>query len=119
MVGYLLIFLPNSCQHVYTWTQLHLRHARSYFNGPADSPNHTLPNFAAAGDITCLFCFASYKQITAIMLLPSFPGVLAPLRFNPVRFEEFASFAATLCGTWVGVALLLGAYSRESTSGAF
>jgi hypothetical protein len=52
------------------------------------------------------------------MLAPAFPGVLAPLRFNPVRFEEFAGFAATLCGTWVGAALLLGAYNRESTSGA-
>ena len=34
-----------------------------------------------------------------------------------MRFEEFASFAATLCGTWVGVALLMGAYRRDSTSG--
>lgn len=68
------------------------------------------------GDVTCLLCFCFYKQISAIILLPGFEGVLAPLHFNPVRFEEFASFAATLCGTWVGVALLLGAYQRESTS---
>lgn len=51
------------------------------------------------------------------MLAPTFPGVLAPLAFNPVRFEEFAGFAASLCGTWVGAALLLGAYRRDSTSG--
>lgn len=57
-------------------------------------------------------------QIAAIMLAPAFPGVLAPLRFNPVRFEEFAGFAVTLCGTWVGTALLLGAYNKDSTSGS-
>ena len=62
--------------------------------------------------------YISMSQIAAIMLAPAFPGVLAPLRFNPVRFEEFAGFASTLCGTWVGAALLLGAYNRESTSGA-
>ena len=57
-------------------------------------------------------------QITAIILLPSFPGMLAPLAFNPLRFEEFASFAATVCGTWVAVGLLTGAYRTNSTSGA-
>ena len=40
-------------------------------------------------------------QITALIFLPSFPGWLAPLAFNPVRFLEFFSFAATLLGTWV------------------
>lgn len=59
-----------------------------------------------------------WQQIAAIMLAPAFPGVLAPMRFNPVRFEEFAGFAVTLCGTWVGTALLLGAYNRDSTSGS-
>ncbi len=57
------------------------------------------------------------SQITAIILLPSFPGMLAPLAFNPLRFEEFASFAATVCGTWVAVGLLTGAYRTNSTSG--
>jgi len=40
-------------------------------------------------------------QITAIIFLPNFPGWLAPLAFNPTRFLEFFSFAATLLGTWV------------------
>ena len=40
-------------------------------------------------------------QITALIFLPSFPGWLAPLAFNPVRFLEFFSFTATLLGTWV------------------
>lgn len=40
-------------------------------------------------------------QITAIIFLPNFPGWLAPLAFNPIRFLEFFSFAATLLGTWV------------------
>ncbi len=61
--------------------------------------------------------FAACPQITAIILLPSFPGLLAPLAFNPLRFEEFASFAATVCGTWVAVGLLTGAYRTNSTSG--
>ena len=44
---------------------------------------------------------SAHPQITALIFLPSFPGWLAPLAFNPVRFLEFFSFAATLLGTWV------------------
>lgn len=59
-------------------------------------------------------------QITAIIFLPNFPGWLAPLAFNPVRFLEFFSFAATLLGTWVAT----GARHRlpackQSTPGNF
>ena len=52
------------------------------------------------------------------MLLPGFPGLLAPLSFIPLRLSEFASFAVTVCGTWAGVSLLLGGYKTNSTSGA-
>lgn len=68
--------------------------------------------------IVMTIALCRHVQITAIMLAPAFPGVLVPLHFSPVRFEEFAGFAATLCGTWVGAALLMGAYRRDSTSGA-
>lgn len=50
------------------------------------------------------------------MLLPSFPGWLAPLHFNPLRFEEFLSLSATLIGTWVGAAMVTGGYRRDATS---
>ena len=55
-------------------------------------------------------------QITAIILMPSFPGWLAPMHFNPIRFEEFLSFAITVCGTWVGASLLVGGYKSNATS---
>jgi hypothetical protein len=48
-----------------------------------------------------LLCFALYKQIAAIVLSPSFPGWLAPLSFSPLRFAEFANFAAMLLASWV------------------
>lgn len=57
------------------------------------------------------------SQITAIILMPSFPGWLAPMHFNPVRFEEFLSFAITVCGTWVGASWLVGGYKSTATSG--
>ena len=59
-----------------------------------------------------------HVQITAIILQPHFPGLLAPLTFNPLRFAEFASFSATVVGTWVGVSLLVGGYKTNSTAGA-
>lgn len=68
------------------------------------------------GDCLCLLCFALYKQITAIIFLPNFPGWLAPLAFNPVRFLEFFSFAATLLGTWVATGLLTGGYRFAATA---
>lgn len=64
--------------------------------------------------ITCPDCA---MQITAIILNPSFPGWLAPMHFNPIRFEEFLSFAITVCGTWVGASLLVGGYKANATSG--
>jgi len=68
------------------------------------------------GDAFLLLVFCLYKQITAIMLLPHFAGVLAPLAFNPVRFEEFTAFTGSLIGTWLGCAYLLGAYRRDATA---
>ena len=56
-------------------------------------------------------------QITAIILTPNFPGWLAPMHFNPTRFEEFLSFAITVCGTWVGASWLVGGYKANATSG--
>jgi hypothetical protein len=53
------------------------------------------------GDCVALLCFALYKQIAAIVLSPSFPGWLAPLSFSPLRFAEFANFAAMLLASWV------------------
>lgn len=58
-----------------------------------------------------------YIQITAIILTPNFPGWLAPMHFNPTRFEEFLSFAITVCGTWVGASWLVGGYKANATSG--
>ncbi len=69
------------------------------------------------GDCVSLVSFALYKQIAAIVFLPSFPGWLAPLSFNPLRFIEFGAFAATLCGTWVACATILGGYKMAATSG--
>lgn len=71
------------------------------------------------GDCVSLVSFALWKQIAAIILLPTFPGWLAPLTFNPLRFIEFGAFAATLCGTWVACATILGGYKMDATSGAW
>lgn len=68
------------------------------------------------GDCLSLVSFCLYKQITAIILMPSFPGWLAPMHFSPIRFEEFLSFAITVCGTWVGASLLVGGYKSNATS---
>ena len=68
------------------------------------------------GDVLSLTCFCLYKQvstpvptcrgkpgahllahtqITALIMMPSFPGWLAPLNFSLLRFEEFLSFLLT------------------------
>lgn len=51
------------------------------------------------------------RQIAAIVLSPTFPGWLAPLSFNPLRFVEFANFAGMLVASWVVAATLTGGYS--------
>ncbi len=54
--------------------------------------------------------------MTAIIFLPSFPGWLAPLHFNPDRFSEFAGFAATLVGTWLATGLVTGGYKTDAAA---
>jgi hypothetical protein len=49
-----------------------------------------------------------HRQITAIVLAPTFPGWFAPLTFNPLRFAEFANFASMLVAAWVVAACLTG-----------
>jgi hypothetical protein len=61
-------------------------------------------------------CSCHASQITALIFLPNFPGWLAPLAFNPVRFLELFSFAATLMGTWVASGYLTGGYRYTATS---
>jgi len=68
------------------------------------------------GDCLLLISFCLYKQITAIILQPSFPGWLEPLHFNPVRFGELASFGTTLTVTWVLSSLLVGGYRNNATA---
>lgn len=66
------------------------------------------------GDCLGLVCFATYKQLISIVTSPAFPGWLAPLHFNPLRFEEFFSFVVTLTGSWVCSGVLLGAYATPA-----
>lgn len=66
------------------------------------------------GDCVALLCFALWKQIAAIVTSTTFPGWLAPLSFNPLRFAEFANFAAMLMASWVVAAALTGGYSSRS-----
>ena len=68
------------------------------------------------GDSLNLITFCTYKQIIAIVLSPSFPGWLSPLRFSPTRFLEFFSFSVTVLGTWIAAAMLSDAYSKDATS---
>eukprot|EP00884_Botryococcus_braunii_P022712 jgi/Botrbrau1/9124/Bobra.160_3s0001.1 len=68
------------------------------------------------GDCVSLICFALYKQITALIFLPSFPGWLAPLSFNPVRFLEFVAFTITLVASWSLASLLVGGYRISATA---
>lgn len=80
-------------------------------------PKYTIENpELLAGDCIALVSFALYKQIAAIVLSPNFPGWLAPLAFNPLRFAEFASFALTLLGSWVASAWISGGYRRQATA---
>lgn len=69
-----------------------------------------------AGDAVLLFAFCIYKQIMAIVMSPTFPGWLAPLSFNPVRFEELLGFVVTVVGTWVACSTILGDYKMRSES---
>lgn len=68
------------------------------------------------GDVVLLIAFCLYKQIMAIVMAPSFPGWLAPLHFDPVRFEELVGFIVTVAGTWVACSSLLGDYRNSSPS---
>jgi hypothetical protein len=56
-------------------------------------------------------------QITSLLFLPDFPGWIAPLHFNPVRFEELLIFIFTLCVSWVSACGILGGYKTVATSG--
>jgi len=68
-----------------------------------------LPSLAGHALHVCIHSAPPVPQITALIFLPSFPGWLAPLAFNPVRFLEFFSFTATLLGTWVAAGALFQA----------
>ena len=68
------------------------------------------------GDMLGLVVFATQKQIFSIVLSPNFEGWLAPLRFNPLRFEEYFSLVVTLCGTWFAAGILLGAYTTKTSA---
>ena len=68
------------------------------------------------GDVAAMFSFCTYKTIIALVLLPSFPGWMAPLHFNPIRFIEYFSFVLTVIGTWVSVGWLLEAYTIDVSS---
>ena len=39
------------------------------------------------------------------------------MHFNPTHFEEFLSFAITVCDTWVGASWLVDGYKANATSG--
>lgn len=68
------------------------------------------------GDVVLLFAFCLYKQIMAIVMSPTFAGWLAPIGFNPVRFEELLGFVVTVVGTWVACSTILGDYKTRSES---
>eukprot|EP00890_Picochlorum_soloecismus_P004577 jgi/Picsp_1/511/NSC_00509-R1_protein len=68
------------------------------------------------GDVATIFSFCTYKTIFALVLLPSFPGWMAPLHFNPIRFIEYFSFVLTVIGTWVSVGWLVDAYTLDASS---
>ncbi|KAK9909820.1 hypothetical protein WJX75_007948 [Coccomyxa subellipsoidea] len=68
------------------------------------------------GDCLALTSFCLYKQITSLLFLPDFPGWIAPLHFNPVRFEELLIFIFTLCVSWVSACGILGGYKTVATS---
>jgi hypothetical protein len=46
------------------------------------------------------------------VLSPSFPGWLAPLSFSPLRFAEFANFAAMLLASWVRLSCSIQQYCK-------
>ena len=68
----------------------------------------------AAGDALALLVFCLYKQIMAIAMSPQFEGWLAPLSFNPLRFEELLGFIITVVGTWVATSTLTGDYGARA-----
>lgn len=83
----------------------------------AEPPTPSIENLELLiGDAIGLVSFCTYKQIAAIVINPGFEGWSAPLRFNPTRFEEFAGFVVSVCGTWIAASTLLGGYKRDATS---
>jgi len=68
------------------------------------------------GDVVGLTSFCLYKQIAAIALSPTFPGWVAPLHFNPIRFAEFGSFWLTLTGIWVSAGAVAGGIYRADAA---
>eukprot|EP00892_Ulva_mutabilis_P011546 jgi/Ulvmu1/8764/UM048_0019.1 len=99
---------------LYGWT----RCSRCVANRPARSTAARARNVGGAemlvGDALLLVVFCLYKQILAITTSPAFPGWLAPLHFNPVRFEELLGFMVTVTGTWVACSSILGDYRNSS-----
>eukprot|EP01026_Neomeris_dumetosa_P043301 TRINITY_DN3622_c0_g1_i5.p3 TRINITY_DN3622_c0_g1~~TRINITY_DN3622_c0_g1_i5.p3 ORF type:complete len:258 (-),score=30.13 TRINITY_DN3622_c0_g1_i5:200-973(-) len=67
------------------------------------------------GDMISMATFCMYKQISSIVMLPNFPGWLAPLQFNPMRLVEFACFLSTMCATWAASTVLFGGYTRSTS----
>lgn len=85
--------------------------------GASEPPRASIENpELLIGDGIALVSFCLYKQISSIVLSPSFAGWLAPLKFNPVRFEEFAALTLTLLGAWIGASLVSGGYRTSATS---
>jgi hypothetical protein len=111
----------NSSNHVtYLWSCKRSRFCskRSLQACRAFNNDYSIENIELViGDCVALLLFCLYKQITAIALSPTFPGWLAPLAFNPIRFVEFSSFALTVIGTWAASAALVGGYRHDATAG--
>lgn len=86
-------------------------------SGGSGGPGLGIDNWELlVGDGIALTAFALWKQISAIVLSPDFPGWLAPITFNPLRFLELLSFLSTLTGAWVLAALLTGGYRAAATA---
>ena len=73
--------------------------------------NRDIDQKLVAADTTLIFAFSFARTLSVILTSPEFPGWLAPIRTDPVRFSTTLSFAGSWALAWFLSGLLLDAFA--------